>query len=249
MPDHFNKPFSLFSFGMPFKTRRPFTMALTAPTLMERKEIEKYLCHNTAALEHQYDAFLQFYQSAVCTARRGDHLVQINQPAFGSHADLLVAVGKLRAAPSALRSQLITQIFPTQSQEERERGMQAIARVAFMIDCAVKDNYSASFRVGTYAPVKWQDYETFVGFLNRAFPTSTAPPFQNFPHKRRLKAWKLKRRYDITILPTNDLVEHLLFDREARTIRIFHQTAFLKAQLQHSTNKDYHLGFEDSVKA
>lgn len=226
-------------------------MALSPPTKGERTEIIRRLCHVEPKDESQYETFLKFYGSAACTARAREHFVTVDQPAFKSHADLLRAVERLRASPTEKKFKFQESVFPTVIHEEKERGVRTIARVGFLIDCAAKDDYSEGYRLGTYLPVKWEANETYAGFLGRAFPTSTSTSFYQFQAERRLKAWKLKKRYGITFLPTNDLVQHLLYDREARSIRIFHQVAFVKAQLRYTTAQghDLGMGIEESVKA
>ncbi|KAK0710088.1 hypothetical protein B0T26DRAFT_679412 [Lasiosphaeria miniovina] len=108
-----------------------------------------------------------------------------------------------------------------------------------MIECASKDGFSARYRVqdGANFPVKWQPVQTFVDFIESTFPhdASSSVPLRAFTGDRglkawKLKAWKLRARYAARIVPTNDLVQHLLYDRRTGTLSVFHQTAWLKAK-------------------
>jgi len=54
--------------------------------------------------------------------------------------------------------------------------------------------------------------------------------------KNALKSWKLKKRAHIKFLLTDNLVEHLLYDPQDNIVRIFRQTAFLKAHLRLSAS-------------
>jgi hypothetical protein len=227
-------------------------MALSPPTKGERTEIVKDLCHVVEPSDgSQYETFLKFYGSAACTARAREAFITIDTPAFGSHAALLRAVKCLRANPTKTKVDFQNSVFSNVTKEEKDRGVRAIARVGFLIDCAAKDDYSEGYRLGTYLPLKWEATETYVGFLGRAFPVSTSTSFLDFQAERRLRAWKLRKRYGITFLPTNDLVQHLLYDPKTRTVRIFHQVTFVRAQLRYTAEKKYDMkmGFEESVKA
>jgi hypothetical protein len=50
--------------------------------------------------------------------------------------------------------------------------------------------------------------------------------------KNALKGWKLKKRAHVKFRPTDNLAEHLLYDPQDNVVRVFHQTALLKAHLR-----------------
>ncbi|KAK3361600.1 hypothetical protein B0T24DRAFT_691480 [Lasiosphaeria ovina] len=127
--------------------------------------------------------------------------------------------------------------FPQIAHADQERAARLVVKVAFMIDYASKDGFSVQDDANF--PVKWQPVQTFVDFIESTFPhdaSSPVPP-RAFTGDRGLKAWKLKARYATGIVPTNDLVQHLLYDRRTRTLSVFHQTAWLKAQIRHSAGQ------------
>jgi hypothetical protein len=221
-------------------------MALPSPTKPEQIMIIQKLCHdNVIQNESRYITFVKHYKSTVCV----ESVVTPSKPAFQTHQELLDSLETIILDPTKIRDDLQTGLFPKMTNEEKDRGIRNILRVAFMVDCDAKDDYSGGYKIGSYSPVKWEHNETFVKFLKTAFPISSNSHFHQLENKGRLKGWKLAKRYGIIILPTDDLCHHLLFDREARTLKIFHQVAFLKAQLSHTLKKKYDTEFENSIKA
>jgi hypothetical protein len=51
-----------------------------------------------------------------------------------------------------------------------------------------------------------------------------------------------------SILTTNDLAQHLLYDDRARTIKIFHYISWLKAHLRYIETTNKLAGFDDAAK-
>ncbi|XXH00750.1 hypothetical protein Hte_007100 [Hypoxylon texense] len=103
-----------------------------------------------------------------------------------------------------------------------------------MIDASSTESFSDDyrFRHSDSFPVHWEDGKSFIDFIQSTFPSTTYRATGPF---NRLKAWKLKQRCGISIVPTDDLVRHLLYDSGSRTLTVFHHVTWLKAQLNHAS--------------
>jgi hypothetical protein len=224
-------------------------MALNRSSKDEEVSIIRKICHDDTGNESRYKAFLSFYASITCNLSSQGNSITIDKSAFNSHDELLSAVDRLRADAAVTRAAFQDDAFQGVVKEEQERGAGVVSLVGFLTDCTTKDQHSEGYRIDKYLPMKWESSETYLNFLGRAFPVYTSSFSHHFSGKSKLKAWKLKKRYKLTLLPTSDLAQHLLYDSEARTIHIFHQVAFLKAQLRFIKTKGYdmNMNFEDSV--
>jgi len=227
------------------------------PSDPERKEVAKAFLHDGApnCLE-AYSAYFQFYNSVICPSNFKDTIVRIDNPAFISHEDVLRYSKDLKHNPTMTRSQLMS-LSPVSnvSEKDKEDAVRAMVKVAFMIDCAAKESHPEGFAVGDFAPLKWEINEWFVDFATRAFPSSTLRSLSELAkirdaqvQKKCLKAWKLKKRYKIKFRGTENIAEHLLYDPEEGTVKVFHHTAFLKSHLLRSRDQPIDLGFLDSLK-
>ncbi|KAI1074092.1 hypothetical protein F5B20DRAFT_470609 [Whalleya microplaca] len=111
-------------------------------------------------------------------------------------------------------------------------GVQA----TIMLDPDAKNRHAHHFGMGTYRPTDWLPNETLLEFVDRSFDrtheTSPARMELVLQDKAALKAWKLQSRLGIEFHLTNNLAEHLLYDRHGNSLYLFHQIAFLKAQLR-----------------
>ena len=118
-----------------------------------------------------------------------------------------------------------------------------------MVDCASRNAFSINYRLqndDTF-PAKWRDDQTFVEFFHCVFPTYLALPFRVSEAGTCLKAWKLMHRHHIQIVPTNDLAEHLVYNKTSRTVIVFHQVAYLKEQIRHSSGTTLSESVEGSL--
>jgi hypothetical protein len=239
------------------------TMALHAPNSTEQKEIVKILCCTMIPNLPLYTSFLKFYVSVTCMKRASDSFVTVDPPLFRSRADILHSAETLRTCAEYTRDQFQSAAFPEVDDPlQRQYATRMIVGVAFMIDCDSRDDFSDGYRIAGSFPIKWHPHQRFTDFLQCAFPTSVdsssqsslSSSFSSSPSsytpvalKPGLKAWKLTKRYGIRFIPTNDLVQHLLYDRDKGTVKVFHQTAFLKAHLRHTAACGLCESFKESV--
>jgi hypothetical protein len=119
--------------------------------------------------------------------------------------------------------------------------------MGFMVDCETQEGLALGGRPASYLPLRWGETESLTEFLKRAFP-DTSSSLQPNIKMGRLKAWKMAKRYNVRFLATSDLAQHLLYDESARTVKIFHQTSWLRAHLRYIENKNQDAGFEEAAK-
>ncbi len=120
-----------------------------------------------------------------------------------------------------------------------------------MVDCAVKDNHSVGYEVGGFKPMRWEDSVRLTDFVKEVFPIHVEDQEKvqaALKEKSSLKAWKLKKRAHVTLMPTNNLAEHLLYDPQDNVVRLFHQTAFLKAHLRLSRSMPIDSGIPECLE-
>ncbi|RDW72594.1 uncharacterized protein DSM5745_07766 [Aspergillus mulundensis] len=117
----------------------------------------------------------------------------------------------------------------------------------FMLDCSLKDKYSKNFEVGNYSPARWEANEPFVSYVERSIPIRPGQ-FDANRHKKVLRAWKLKKRYQLQFRPTDNIMEHLLYDPLTRTVHVFHHTGYLKAHLRRSKDQPIDQQASESLK-
>lgn len=190
---------------------------------------------------------MRFYAS-ILHRRENVFSVDVQEPAFKIHEDVMEAILFLRRSGTLTKSSFQDQVFGAADQLEKEYAARIAVKAAFMIDCASKDDFSQSYQAYGSFPVRWAADQNFIEFLQLAFPTTKSRPFHAGPSTRSMKAWKLKRRNGVRFIRTNDLVQHLLYDRQASTVKVFHQAAFVKAQLRHTRSLPLDTNFSESVQ-
>ncbi|KAF5588577.1 uncharacterized protein FSUBG_11434 [Fusarium subglutinans] len=138
---------------------------------------------------------------------------------------------------------------------ERERLARSIVKVAFMVGCSSKDFYSEGLRSEGLSRVKWEENQGILDFMKQAFASGVAQTtaqqendVEALQEKKALKAWKLVRRYGIKIRPTNNLLDHLLYDPREKVLKVFHQTAFLRTSLKQTKDEPLDLDFEQALR-
>ncbi|KAI0521123.1 hypothetical protein F5B22DRAFT_597728 [Xylaria bambusicola] len=232
------------------------------PSQTEKNEIAKQLLGSElphGSTDTMFKAYFDYYVSVVCPATHGDALVGIDNPALQSHADLLRYIRSLHRNPSLSRDGFLGAALPSGDILPKEKDYVATVatKVAFMVDCSSKDYYSEGLRDRRdgLRPVKWEANQPLTDFMEQSFLsdiTQTAAQQKEIDEmlmgKKVLKAWKLIRRYRIKIKPTNNLLEHLLYDPKERTLQVFHHTSFLRAHLKRSKNEPMELGFSKSLE-
>lgn len=215
----------------------------------DRKKIVEEICHSNSqnVSQSHFDAYMRFYTS-IWSVQDNIFFVSIREPVLNSHTDVINAVKSLRQSAILSKSSFQDQAFGDTDELEKEHATRRIVKIAFMIDCSSKDDFSGNYQLCQSFPVKWASTQTFIGFLESTFTRTGSRPFHERHSNRSMRAWKLKKRHGIRFVPTNDLVQHLLYDRRTSTVKIFHQTAFVKAHLLHTAHLPLDTGFDDSVQ-
>jgi hypothetical protein len=232
------------------------------PNETEREEIAKQLLGSelpNASTNTAFKAYFDYYDSVVCPFQYGDTFVEVDSPAFQSHADVINYVKSLCNKPALSRDEFLATFLPMRDTMPKEKEYVAgvVTKVAFMVECASKDYYSEGFRGKSdgFRPVKWEGNQRLSDFMEQSFLServqTAAQQEKNgeaITRKKALKAWKLTRRYGIKIRATDNLLEHLHYDPRERIVRVFHHTAFLRAHLKRSKNEPLDLDFHESLK-
>lgn len=198
--------------------------------------------------ESQYIALRRFYREVTNfnPSTYGEIAVPINRSGLSSHTDVLSAVSRLKFQCNQRLEEFQKEAFPDCLPVNRERAAKTTVQLAFMIDPSSRDGFPMAYRFENEDafPVKWLPNETFIQFFNTAFPTEPLDFWHSSIRKRSLKAWKLKRRLGIQLRPTNDLAEHLVYNPRMKTLTVFHQVEYLKAQVRHTA----HRSLEESIE-
>ncbi|KAI0103585.1 hypothetical protein F4814DRAFT_431937 [Daldinia grandis] len=214
--------------------------------LLVDKDIIETLCHSPESSHDQFSAFFRFYCNTLCADLfPTDILANSSTHPLASSIDVTKAVTMLRSQCGTSKETLIRQLFPGLPNYKQEQSLRTLVKISFMLDTASYKSFSDDFqlRFGDAFPVNWKDDQSLVDFIHTTFSPSV---YRVTETHNKLKAWKLKKRHGISIVPTNDLIQHLLYDPRSRTLTVFHQVAWLRAQLRHAveqsgivTDKEY----------
>jgi hypothetical protein len=182
--------------------------------------------------------------------------IQIHPPALNSHDDIRRLALELRANPQSTREEFKDKVFPQnlmgpEAAIDQERAINVAVQLLLMINCSDKDRHCEGYEVGGFRPVSWDGSERFTDFVRKVFPTDVHDREKvrtAMKEKNAFKCWKLKKRAHVKFLPTDNLAEHLLYDPQDNIVRIFRQTAFLKAHLRLSANRPINQGITESLE-
>jgi hypothetical protein len=182
--------------------------------------------------------------------------VQLHPSALNSHEDIRRLALELRANPQATREEFRAKTFPQhfanpETLLDQDRAINVAVQLTSMIDCSDKDRHSEDYEIGGFRPVQWGNSERFIDFVGKTFPINVRDQGKvrtAMKEKNTLKCWKLRKRAHIKFLPTDNLAEHLLYDPYDNVVRIFRQTAFLKAHLRLSANVPLGCGVAESLQ-
>jgi len=203
-----------------------------------------------------FSAYFARYCEIFSPSYSHDAITDIDQPLVGSHSEVLRLVQKLKDDPSLTRDEFTKLATPKGDLTAAEETwlVKAVTSVAFMINCASKDSYSSGFQYEDATRVTWERDQGFACFVEQTFRANVATtPEQEarnrvaISDRKSLKAWKLAKRNKITIRRTDDLFEHLRYDRRDRVLHVFHHTTWLQAQLKRSKKVDFEIGFKESI--
>ncbi|KAI0200194.1 hypothetical protein F4808DRAFT_429991 [Astrocystis sublimbata] len=229
------------------------------PNEAERRAIAKHLLASDVPDDAVNKAYFKYYNSILCPSKCGDAIMEVDNPALRSHADVIRYVQSLYDNLALSRDEVLKISLSVHDMipKEREYVADVATKVAFMIECTSRDYYSEGFRGGgdSLRPLKWEGNQRLVEFMEQSFLhdiTRTAEKQENISdvlmRKKSLKAWKLTKRYGIQLRATNNLFEHLLYDPRERVLKVFHHIAFLRAHLKRSKNESLGLDFHKSLE-
>ncbi|KAI1442715.1 hypothetical protein F5Y02DRAFT_236614 [Annulohypoxylon stygium] len=219
------------------------------PTVNERNKIANQLLaapSDPSQVCPTFEAYFEHYMSVVCGGVEVDTLLP------ESHDDVIQCVKSLYEQYELTRNNITNSWFPGRGSTlaEREHILRIAVNVAFMIDIDEKDYYPELFNSEGPHRAKWEDNQTFADFLEKSFlPLQWGASKKIYMgSKKGLKAWKLTKRYGITIKATDNLLEHLLYDPKEHTLKIFHHISYLRSHLKHSKDMDLELNIRQSLE-
>ncbi|KAF4448818.1 hypothetical protein F53441_7810 [Fusarium austroafricanum] len=237
---------------------------LQQPTKEERELIVKAIFgqHQTIdAHSTRFDAYFKYYCSVVCPGSEGNAVIEVDTLALQSHTDVLSCIRTIVQNPNVSFNEFADQTVKPKSPNAVPREKEYIASLTTQVLIGIDgplQHYSWDNSDPTkYLGSRWEGNTSFLSFVESVF-SAGAPHGQHFDqtprvieaisHKKSLKAWKLNKRYEIEIIGTNNLLEHLLLDPKTRTLKVFHQVFFLRAHLEKSRDEPLDLSFEDSLR-
>ena len=200
--------------------------------------------------------YFDYYDMLTCPWHFGEQVIDIENSALKGHQHLLDCFQKLKVDPTTLKVDFLSSSFPDEqvSATEKEYATRVIIQAGFMIDCSSKDYVSNTFQKDGFSRNKWEINQSFVDFMDQTFKYTYLQD-QNkrvyreaITQKKALKAWKLAKRYNINIRPTDNISDHLLYDPQERSLKVFRQIAFLRAHLRLSRDKNLDLSLDESLK-
>ncbi|KAK9774265.1 putative RGS domain-containing protein [Seiridium cardinale] len=199
------------------------------------------LCHDVEMTPSKYEAFGNYYRATTVSVDNYDTAITI-EPGNGS---ILDTVRLLRNNAQRTKTALQQLAFPTSSAKDIQFGIRNAVIIGFMVDCDSKDDHSKTYRLWDTL-TRWDANRSLEEFMQSSFPTFS--PFHRKDWASSPKAWKLRRRYKIRFIPTNDLLQHLVYDKQNLTVKIFHQTAWLKSQLRCTSKYSIDTNFAKSLQ-
>jgi hypothetical protein len=209
-------------------------------TTIEKRSIVRDLF----GAEEKFQSFKTYFKTYDSLTTPQYATVQIDPTVLNSHDDIRRLALELRANPQMTRKEFKDKVFPqnltdTEIFIDQDQAINIAVQLMLMIDCSDKDHHCEGYKIGGFRPVSWEDLERFTDFVEKAFPTDVHDQEEAraaMKEKNALKSWKLKKRAHVKFLPTDNLVEHLLYDPQDNIVRLFRQTAFLKAHLRLSAS-------------
>ncbi|KAL6788657.1 hypothetical protein J3E68DRAFT_430875 [Trichoderma sp. SZMC 28012] len=207
------------------------------------------LCNIAEPVKSQFVAFRRFYHEMTHTDEQtGDISIYSGNPGLTSHTAVLRAVDILKSLCNEASGLEAFQkaAFPDCLPKDREVAARVTTRLAFMIDPSSRDIYSMLYRIENEDayPVKWLPNQTFIQFFHAAFPTESVDCWNSNKECTDLMAWSLRKRLGVEIIPTNDLAEHLVYNPKRKTLAVFHQVEWLKAQVRCTADRS----LEESIE-
>lgn len=230
---------------LPYSVMRHDTALLEARSsgAVSLDDALKALCQVSTLKDSQFGAFRRFYNNvrpkAHLPSHDGEIAISIGGIGLPTHAHVVQAVNKLRSGCEKTAEAFQTEAFPNYKRNVQEEAARQTVQLTYLIDPASQDNYPNGFRFENEPvfPVKWQPKQNFRAFFNNTFPTNIGEVWAASTKRASLKAWKLHQRLKILIVPTDDLAEHLVYNPQTKSLAVFRQVEWLKAQMRYSKDR------------
>lgn len=157
-----------------------------------------------------------------------------------THQDILATANFLRDHPNITlakaRSTLHKTLQNGLSDGNIRHALNVAVQAMLMVDPQARERRAAGYSLGGYHPTSWLQHETFAEFLKKLFPPPMEQPAERvklaLDEQASIRAWKLQDRLGLRFRGTDNIAEHLLYDRRKNTLYLFHHTSFLKTQLE-----------------
>lgn len=168
------------------------------------------------------------------------------------HDAILHIIQYLKANVNGTRDQALVKLQNEQTlcNVEIDHALDVAVQIMIMVDSAIQNWQPSSYTIGGYKTLSWDPTDSFLNFVERTFEKDSASDSNAgriaLEDRHVLKAWKLKRRLGIQIRPTDNLADHLSFNKQDNILFLFHHAAFLKAHLK--KDLDWDSNFEHSLK-
>ena len=223
-------------------------MALKPLDKSEKEDAVKRLCHDESPDMSRYKTFLHLYQVRACLETPQTRYTTVTNSWYQSHRELWDFVQKLRDdSNTRTKQELLDDLPATFEPKDRYRALRAAMQTGFMVDCEAQEGLGLRNTPASCSPLRWDETESLTDFLQKAFRDTSSSLHLNIKIGK-LKAWKMVKRYNVRFLATNDLAQHLLYDEDAQTIKIFHQISWSKAHLRYIETENQNAGFEEAAK-
>ncbi|CAF3617302.1 unnamed protein product [Fusarium graminearum] len=183
--------------------------------------------------------FFDYYRKV--TAEYVPDMVVGVPPALQSHTDLMAIIRQLKDNPDKTRSELTVICFSNHSDDQipmpadQNRALDLALRVMTMITCSLEAGSANTLEAGLQ-PAQWAQDMTWPQFISNVFPTNdysgveeSAATFHQI--NDRVTARRLSKVARLSLVPTNELSNHLKLNQKDGTVEIFHHTSFLKEVL------------------
>ncbi|KAI0597235.1 hypothetical protein F4775DRAFT_263620 [Biscogniauxia sp. FL1348] len=190
--------------------------------------------------------FFEFYRDV--TAYYVPELDSDCSPAIQSHDNLIDIIRCIKSHADKPRLQITVEYFSARSKpgyqqltpsNDQNRAFSLASRVITMLLCSVEGQTDGLLEAGSQ-PSIWHSDRSFNQFIDTAIPRHgqvRLGPYHNLAPQADLPlgsitAKRLRKVAKLTLIPTNDIRDHLLLDKTKGTVAVYHYTSVLKEHLE-----------------
>ncbi|CAE7010243.1 hypothetical protein PTNB73_00482 [Pyrenophora teres f. teres] len=201
----------------------------------------------------RYDHYFNYYEQ--CFAGLPDNsFFQNDRPASSTHEGVVSSFDRLIGNVEQTEANFRDTFDQGVSNTTRTHAIRALLYTSLMVY-----NYEYNFpahHVRDFVPQSWGQHQPFDEFVKGYFPPLDQSPEVRkearsaLEQRRRLTARRLEERHKVRLRTTDNLAEHLVFDKDRRVLYIFRHIGFLKAHLERPIRRDHgvDIGFADSLR-